>query len=64
MKLETYVEPAFVDVAKKVKELSTVNIFLKHIFADDHQRNGMAERAVREFKEQLRATDKHKPRHR
>ena len=46
MKLETYGEPAFVDVAKKVKELSTVNIFLKNIFADDHQRNGMAERAV------------------
>ena len=64
MKLETYGEPAFVNVARKVKEVSKVTILLKHIFVDDHQPNDTAEIIVREFKKQLRVTDKHKPRHR
>ena len=64
MKLETYGEPAFVNVARKVKEISKVTILLKHIFVDDHQPNDTAERVVREFQKQLRVTDKHKPRHR
>ena len=56
MELKTDGEPALVDVEKKVKELSEMKILLTNPPAHDPRSNGVAERTVREFKEQLRAT--------
>ena len=57
LELKTDGEPALVDVARKTKEISEAKeIILKNSPAYDPKANGVAERAVREFKEQLRAT--------
>ena len=56
LELRTDGEPALVDVAKAVKIISEgLEIVFKNPPAHDPKANGVAERAVREFKEQLRA---------
>ena len=54
LELKTGGEPALVAVAKKIKDITKVNIIFKNPAAYDPQSHGMAERAVRESKEQLR----------
>ena len=57
LELKTDGEPALVEVANTVKEICKAQeIVVKNPPAHDPKANGVAERAVREFKEQLRAT--------
>ena len=56
LELKTDGEPALLEVARKAKKLSEADVILRNPPAYDHKANGLAERAVREFQEQLRAT--------
>ena len=56
MKLKTDGEPVLLEVARKAKKLSEAEVILRNPRAYDPKANGLAERVVREFKKQLRAT--------
>ena len=57
LELKTDGEPALLEVARKVEKLSEAEIIPRNPPAYDPKANGLSERAVREFKEQLRATN-------
>ena len=56
LELKTDGESALVEVARKTTEISEAEIVPKNPPMYDPKANNLAERAVREFKEQLRAT--------
>ena len=56
VELKTDGEPALIDVAKTTKEIFEIEVILKNPPRHGPNANGAAERAVGEFKEQLRAT--------
>ena len=59
VELKTDGEPALVEVARKVKEISEVDIVPKIQPKYDPKANGLADRAVREFTEQSRQQRSH-----
>ena len=54
--LKTDGEPALLEVASKAKKLSEADVILRNPPPCDPKANGLAERVVCEFKEQLKAT--------
>ena len=50
LELKTDGEPAMLEVARKIKKLSEAEVILRNPSAYDPKANGLAERAVREFK--------------